>query len=112
MRSKDIVRNYLILSLFNTLSGSFIWGINTLFLLDAGLSKTQAFGANAFFTAGMVLCDIPTGVIADTLGRRYSYLLGCFTLILTTLIYYFLWQYHCPVWSWAIDSILLGLGFS
>src|ERR1700678_2010464 len=98
MGPKEIQRNYLILTLFNTLSGSFIWGINTLFLLDAGLSKTEAFAANAFFTAGMVLCDIPTGIIADTLGRRISYLLGSATLIVTTVVYFLLWKYHAPFW--------------
>jgi hypothetical protein len=30
-----------------TLAASFIWGINTIFLLDAGLSNLEAFGANA-----------------------------------------------------------------
>src|ERR1700733_841063 len=108
MLPKDVQRNYLILTLFNTLSGSFIWGINTLFLLDAGLSKTEAFGANAFFTAGMVLCDIPTGVLADTIGRRASFLLGSATLCVTTLIYYYLWKTHASFWLWSIDSILLG----
>src|ERR1700742_2031079 len=98
--SQTVQRTYLTLALFNTLASSFIWGVNTLFLLEAGLTKTEAFGANAFFTAGMVLCDIPTGVIADTLGRRYSYLLGCFTLFVTTLIYFFLGRYHCPFWAW------------
>jgi hypothetical protein len=48
-------RIYLTLTLGNTLAASFIWGINTLFLLDAGLSNLEAFAANAFFTAGMVL---------------------------------------------------------
>jgi MFS family permease len=109
---KSIQRNYLILTLFNTLAGSFIWGINTLLLLDAGLNKTQAFGANAFFTFGMVLFDVPTGVIADSFGRRVSYLLGCTTLIVTTFIYYILWTHHSPFWSWALDSIFLGLGFT
>lgn len=112
MTTQTIQRTYLVLTLLNTLASSFIWGVNTLFLLQAGLSKTEAFGANAFFTAGMVLCDIPTGVIADTLGRRYSYLLGCFTLMLTTLVYYLLWREHAPFWLWAADSVLLGLGFT
>ena len=61
---------YLILLLLHTLAASFIWGINTLFLLDAGLSNAQAFGANAFFTAGMMVFEVPTGVVADTGGRR------------------------------------------
>jgi MFS family permease len=67
---------YLVLTLCTTLAGSFIWGINTLFLLDAGLSITAAFAANACFTAGMVLFEVPTGVVADTWGRRASFLLG------------------------------------
>ena len=65
-----IRRVYLILLLLHTLAASLIWGINTLFLLDAGLSNTQAFAVNAFFTAGQVLFEVPTGVIADTRGRR------------------------------------------
>ena len=43
----------------NTLAASLIWGINTIFLLDAGLSNLEAFAANAFFTAGMVLFEVP-----------------------------------------------------
>jgi MFS family permease len=96
----------------NTLAASFIWGINTLFLLDAGLTNLEAFAANAFFTAGMVLFEVPTGVVADTWGRRTSYLLGTITLAVTTLLYYLLWQLTAPFWLWAVVSILLGLGFT
>jgi MFS family permease len=98
--------------LLSTLSASTIWGINTLFLLDAGLSNAQAFAANAFFTAGMVLFEIPTGVVADIWGRRRSYLLGCGTLLLSTLLYLAMWREHAGMWGWAIASILLGLGFT
>jgi len=108
----SIQRTYLILMFGNTLAASFIWGINTLFLLDAGLSNLQAFAANAFFTAGMVLFEVPTGVLADTRGRRASYLLGTVTLIVTTLLYYLLWQIRGPFWGWALVSALLGLGFT
>jgi MFS family permease len=96
----------------NTLAASFIWGINTIFLLDAGLSNLEAFAANAFFTAGMVLFEVPTGIVADTVGRRVSYLLGTVTLTLSTFLYVFLWQVEAPFWSWAIASMLLGLGFT
>ncbi|HEX5858669.1 MAG TPA: MFS transporter [Microbacterium sp.] len=96
----------------NTLAASFIWGINTLFLLDAGLSNLEAFSANAFFTAGMLLFEIPTGVVADTVGRRASYLLGTITLAVTTVLYWLLWVWESPFWAWAIVSVLLGLGFT
>ena len=74
--ARRIQNIYLLLLLLHTLAASFIWGINTLFLLDAGLSNAEAFSANAFFTAGLVLFEVPTGVIADMWGRRLSYLLG------------------------------------
>jgi len=103
---------YLVLMLFSTLAASFIWGINTLFLLDAGLSATAAFTANALFTAGMVLFEVPTGVVADTWGRRASYLLGSVTLAVPTVLYWLAWQAHAPFWAWAATSVLLGLGFT
>jgi MFS family permease len=107
-----IVTTYVSLTLLSAFASSFIWGINTLFLLDAGLTITEAFTANAFFTAGQVIFEIPTGVIADTRGRRTSFLLGTATLFLTTLAYLLLWQIKGPFWAWALVSALLGLGFT
>jgi MFS family permease len=109
---RSIERVYLTLTLGNTLAASLIWGINTIFLLDAGLSNLEAFAANAFFTAGMVLFEVPTGIVADTVGRRESYLLGTVTLTASTFFYVLLWQVHAPFWEWAIASMLLGLGFT
>jgi MFS family permease len=109
---RSIIRIYLGLMLGNTLAASFIWGINTIFLLDAGLNNLEAFAANAFFTAGMVLFEVPTGIIADTIGRRMSYLLGTVTLSASTLLYVLLWQIEAPFWEWAGVSVLLGLGFT
>jgi len=110
--TRRIQRVYLTLQLGNTLAASFIWGINTLFLLDAGLSNLEAFAANAFFTAGMVLFEVPTGVVADVWGRRVSYLLGTLTLAGSTFLYWLLWATNAPFWPWAIVSALLGLGFT
>ncbi|WEO78795.1 MFS transporter [Cryobacterium sp. SO2] len=110
--SRRVQRIYLILLLGNTLAASFIWGINTLFLLDAGLSNFEAFAANGFFTAGMVIFEIPTGVVADTVGRKASYLLGTITLSVTTALYWMLWVWQSPFVWWAIVSVLLGLGFT
>lgn len=107
-----IQRTYLLLLLGNTLAASFIWGINTIFLLNAGLSNLEAFAANAFFTAGMVIFEVPTGITADTIGRRASYLLGTVTLSASTLLYVLLWQLHASFWAWALVSMLLGLGFT
>ena len=112
MTATKVQRTYLLLTLLTTLATSFIWGVNTLFLLDAGLSNTEAFAANAFFSAGMVLFEVPTGVLADTRGRRFSFLLGAGTLLVSTLLYLGMWQIEAPFIGWAGASILLGLGFT
>jgi MFS family permease len=109
---RSITRAYLLLMLGNTLAASLIWGINTIFLLDAGLSNLEAFAANAAFTAGMVVFEVPTGIVADTIGRRTSYLLGTLTLTGASLLYVMLWQVEAAFWAWAVVSLLLGLGFT
>jgi MFS family permease len=110
--ARSVERTYLVLTLLTTLASSFIWGINTIFLLDAGLNNAEAFAANAFFTLGQVIFEVPTGVVADTRGRQFSYVLGAATLLLSTLLYLVMWNIHAPLLGWAISSILLGLGFT
>ena len=110
--ARRVQRTYLALALGNTLATSFIWGVNTLFLLDAGLTNLEAFAANAFFTLGMVVFEIPTGVVADTAGRRTSFLLGTVVLAATTAGYVGLWWLHAPFWAWALVSVGLGLGYT
>ena len=108
----QVQRVYLLLTLLTTLAASFIWGVNTLFLLDAGLNNTEAFAVNAFFSIGMVIFEVPTGVVADTRGRRFSFMLGAATLLASTLLYLAMWQFQAPFAGWALASILLGLGFT
>src|SRR6476660_1059027 len=109
---RAVQRTYITLILGNTLAASLIWGINTIFLLAGGLSNLEAFAANAFFTAGMMMFEIPTGIVADMVGRRASYLWGTLTLAASTLLYVLLWKIEAPFWEWAIVSMLIGLGFT
>jgi MFS family permease len=107
-----VQRTYLLLVLLTTLATSLIWGVNTLFLLDAGLDNLQAFAANAFYTAGMVLFEVPTGVVADLRGRRLSFVLGAATLAVGTAAYVALWWAQAPFAAWAVVSVVLGLGYT
>lgn len=94
-----------------TLAASLIWGVNTLFLLDAGLSIGEVFVVNAAFSAGMVVFEIPTGVVADTLGRRVSYLLSVAVLAVTTLLYLAVAETGGVV-AFIVVSVFMGLGFT
>ena len=60
----------------------------------------------------MVVFEVPTGVVADTRGRRTSYLLGTLTLVIGTLLYLLMWYASAPFWAWAFTSAFLGLGFT
>ncbi|WP_432992555.1 MFS transporter [Dactylosporangium sp. CA-233914] len=112
MAIRQVRRTYLVLVLLNALAVSFIWGINSLLMFQAGLSNTEALAANACFTLGYALFEVPTGTIADTWGRRAAYLLGGVTLFVTTLLYWLAWRLHAGVGSWAVVSVLLAIGFT
>jgi MFS family permease len=110
--ASHIIRTYLLIAGIYTLSASLIWGVNTLFLLDAGLDILEVFVANAAFTAGMVIFEIPTGVVADTRGRRLSFLLSAVTLAVGTLAYVAISAVGGGLLLFIVSSIFLGLGFS
>ena len=95
-----------------TISASLIWGVNTLFLLDAGLDIFGAFVANSFFTAAMVLFELPTGVLADTKGRRISFLLSIAVLLGSTLWYVGIAASGGGLVAFCLASVVMGIGFT
>ena len=107
-----LVRRYYVYAAVYTLAASIIWGINTLFLLDAGLSIAEVFIANGAFSIGTVLFEIPTGVVADTIGRRMSFLLSLIVLASATLAYVALAQVGAGVVAFSLVSVALGLGYT
>ena len=112
MNPARVVRAYLVISGLFTLSASVIWAVNTLFLLDSGLNIFQVFIANSAFTVGTVLFEIPTGVVADTAGRRRSFLLSTVTLMVGTLAYVAISIWGGGLLLFSIASMVLGVGFS
>ncbi len=112
MTGREVVRTYLgITGLFN-LAMSLIWGIDTLFKLAAGLDIMQVMLTNAAFTLGMMVFEIPTGVIADTLGRRISLLCCLATLFVSTLVYVAIAWQGWGFWPFMWASAFLGLGYT
>jgi MFS family permease len=110
--ARRVVTTYLVTSVLFTLATSIIWGVNTLFLLASGLDIFQVFVVNAAFMVGQLVFEVPTGVVADTIGRRTSFLLGIFALFLSTLWYVGASMYQWGVWSFVGASVVLGFGFT
>ena len=112
MTPQQIIRTYLGIAGLYTLSVSLSWGINTLFLLDAGLDIFETFLANAAFTFAMVVCEIPTGVLADTRGRRASFLASVVVLAVGIGAYLAAAHTSSGLWAFGLASMVLGLGFT
>jgi len=110
--SRQVINTYYCVTALYTLSVSTIWGINTLFLMDAGLDIFQVMVVNALFTAGMVIFEIPTGVVADTIGRKVSFLLCLSVLFVTTILYVAAAGFGWGFWAFSGISVLIGLGFT
>ncbi len=108
-----VARAYYAIAGVYTLSASLIWGINTLFLLRVGgLTLMQVFLANAVFTGSMAIFEVPTGIVADTKGRRISFLLSVTILFLGTLAYVAVPYLGGGFTAFCVVSVVLGLGYT
>jgi MFS family permease len=109
---QGIIRTYLAVTALTTLAQSLIWGVNTLFLMEAGLDILGVMVANAAFTVAQVLFEVPTGVVADTWGRRASYLLSVAVIMAGTLLYVWAGTARAGLPALCLASAVLGLGFT
>ncbi len=112
MTESRILRSYYSIAGLYTLAAALIWGVNTLFLLHAGLDLMGVFVANACYAVGNVVFEIPTGVMADTKGRRTSFLWSVAILFVTTLAYVAVSRWGGGLIAFSIVSFLIGLGFT
>jgi MFS family permease len=112
MEAQRIIRTYYGVAATTTLAQSLIWGVNTLFLLSVGLDIFQVMLVNAAYTVAQVIFEVPTGVVADTVGRRASYLLAVGIILVSTLLYVGFGLAGYGVWPFAAASALLGIGYT
>ena len=110
---KRVVFAYVATGALFTLATSMIWAINTVFLINRGhLSLFEVMLVNTAFLIAQAICEVPTGVVADTIGRRTSFLLAIVTISLSTVLYVVTPMMNWGFWSFALASALLGLGFT
>ena len=80
--------------------------------MNAGLDIFEVFITNGVFTASMSLFEIPTGVLADTRGRRASFLLSVGIILLGTVGYVWVAESSGSLMMFNVMSIILGLGYT
>ena len=110
---RRIIAAYLSMTTIFTLAASLIWAINTIFLIElGGLTLFQVMLINAIYTVGQMVFEVPTGVVADTIGRKASILLSLGTLIVSTLLYVVTPRFGWGFAGFAVASVIIGLGYT
>ncbi len=112
MTSQRIIRTYYGIAATTTLAQALIWGVNTLFLLSVGFDIFEVMLINAAYTVAQVVFEVPTGVVADTVGRRASYLLAVGIILVSTLLYVGFGLAGYGLWPFAAASAILGVGYT
>jgi MFS family permease len=57
------------------------------FYLQHGLTWTEIFVLNSVFNAILIAFEVPTGALADRIGRRHAMVVGAFAMALAFLLY-------------------------
>ncbi|MDO8470795.1 MAG: MFS transporter [bacterium] len=81
------IRLYLALTLIRGLGVSFVSATYVTFLLSKHLNLFEINLVNFVYFTTLFLFEIPTGVIADTFGRKISFVLSCLVISLGMFMY-------------------------
>ncbi len=104
MNQKEVKRNLRLYFWFQVLREPLFWGpILILYLQNvAKMSLGGIYLMEAAAVAVMVFLDVPTGALADLIGRRKTVFWGTFLLIFDTLFFALA---ESPAWAWTADMV-------
>ncbi len=85
--------------------------IIVLFLQENGLSFTEIMILQSFFSICIVLLEVPTGAVADKIGRKQSMIYGSGSLVLGAIIYgsaFNFYHFMAAELTWALGLSLIS----
>jgi len=82
--------------------------VGTLYLQARGLTLFQVNSISAIIIGTIFLAEVPTGLIADRIGRKWSIVLAMALQVLGELLYLFSRDY----WAFAAIAVIAGVGFA
>ncbi len=103
-----LVRLYLFLAVLFNAGFTFISATYVLFLTSRGLDLFETNLVNVVFMTTLFLAEIPTGAIADTWGRKASFVIANLLLGLGMLLYF------CgkSFWGFALAEAVSAVGMT
>ncbi len=106
--TQKIIRNYATFMLLEGIALSFFFGTYTLFLFDKGLNLFEINFINFSFMTANFLLEIPTGAIADLIGRKKSVVIGLAIYSFSFFIYFL----SDSFWQFLLAEIIGALAFT
>ncbi len=101
---QDIWKYYGYIILSNVL---FFLPVDIIFFQERGLNVTEVFLINAIFSIGVAVFEVPTGAIADLIGRKKSLILGVMAWIVSYCLFFYGWGFFAltiAYLTWALGS--------
>lgn len=82
--------------------------VGMLYLQERGLNLLQASSIWSIIVGTIFVAEVPTGVIADRIGRKYSVMMAMALQLLGEVLYLFSRSY----WAFALIAMIAGVGFA
>ncbi len=82
--------------------------VGTLYLQERGLTLFQVNSISAIIIGTIFLAEVPTGLIADRIGRKWSIVLAMALQVIGEVLYLFSRDY----WAFAGIAVIAGVGFA
>lgn len=71
------IRQYFVLIALSRFGVGFVMAVYTTYLMQKGLTLFEVNLVNCVYFATLLICEIPTGAVADVFGRKMSYVVSC-----------------------------------
>ena len=105
-----MARDLRLFYLFRLLATSYLWvPIFVFFMASRGLGFDQVMVLSAVYAGVVILVEIPTGALADRIGRRFSMMAGSLAMTASCLTAYFAHSFGVFLLAEVLAAISMSL---
>lgn len=105
-----MARDLRLFYLFRLLATSYLWvPVLVLFPESRGLSFNEVMLLSAIYSGVVILVEVPTGALADRIGRRQSMLFGALAMTLSGIIAYYSYGFAAFTVATVFAAISMAL---
>lgn len=108
VQRKQLEKNIAVFYVYVGFGVRLIAPIVVLFLLQKGISLTQIMILQSINAVSIVLLEVPTGAIADLVGRKFSLMLSSIMLVAGLAMYVLTHHFY----AFVMAEIMFGFGLS